>query len=158
MVECAARSGSGVFDSSLARMTTETDYYNSDPLFRSKLHLGLDRFVQAQDVIVSAANETSFEVACKEILAGRKATHWSWWVFPQRSGLGYSFNSRLYAIEDATEAIFYMKHPVLRERYLTAQGCMWYAMGRMKLTAEDILGEVDALKFKSSTELLVPYA
>lgn len=120
--------------------------------------MGLDRYIAAQDEVVNERGDTSFEVACFEIIAGKKETHWMWWIFPQQAGHGYSFNAHLYDMSDATEAQAYMRNPVLRERYLIAQTCVWNALREHQTTVDDIFGPVDTLKYRSSTELLVRYA
>ena len=71
----------------------------------------LDRFVSAQ-----AAGE--YETALAEMKAGRKRSHWIWYIFPQLAGLGMSSMSQAYAIRDREEAIAYLKHPLLSERLL----------------------------------------
>ena len=68
----------------------------------------LDRFVQAQ--------QGSYEQALREIRAGRKRSHWMWYVFPQLRGLGASAMSQRYAIAFIEEARAYAAHPVLGPR------------------------------------------
>ena len=65
----------------------------------------LNRFVRAQ--------ERSFAAALAELEAGRKRTHWMWFVFPQIEGLGRSDTARYYAIENAEEAKAFLAHPYL---------------------------------------------
>jgi uncharacterized protein (DUF1810 family) len=72
------------------------------------VHTDLDRFTQAQ--------QGSYEQALREIRAGRKRSHWMWYVFPQLRGLGASAMSQRYAIADIEEARAYMAHPVLGPR------------------------------------------
>src|SRR3954463_15891123 len=50
----------------------------------------LTRFTRAQ--------ESDYEQALSEIRAGRKRSHWMWYVFPQFAGLGSSQTSVQYAI------------------------------------------------------------
>ena len=71
----------------------------------------LARFVDAQ-------SGGEYEAALAEIKAGRKQSHWIWYVFPQIAGLGMSHLSQLYAIRDRDEAIAYLRHPVLFSRLL----------------------------------------
>lgn len=68
----------------------------------------LERFLRAQ--------EPSYERALREIVCGRKQTHWMWYIFPQLKGLGTSPTSRFYGIADAEEARAYLMHPVLGAR------------------------------------------
>ena len=69
----------------------------------------LDHFKRAQELIL--------EQAIKEILSGKKTSHWIWYVFPQMKGLGKSGMSQTYAIEDRQHAYIYMNSPVLRTNY-----------------------------------------
>jgi len=68
----------------------------------------LSRFLLAQ--------ENCYLQALAEIRAGRKQSHWMWYVFPQFQGLGLSSTSRLYAIKSAAEAHAYLRHPILGAR------------------------------------------
>lgn len=68
----------------------------------------LNRFLLAQ--------EADYETALAEVRAGRKVSHWIWYIFPQMKGLGYSANSNYYGINGKEEAKAYIEHPVLRER------------------------------------------
>jgi uncharacterized protein (DUF1810 family) len=104
----------------------------------------LQRFVTAQ-----AAGGT-YDRAAAELRAGRKTSHWMWFVFPQIAGLGYSPTSRMYAITSLAEARAYLAHPVLGPR-LTE--CATILAGLQARTAEQIFGEVDALKLCSSMTL-----
>ena len=70
----------------------------------------LQRFVAAQD-----AGRT-YDHAAAELRAGRKTSHWMWFIFPQIAGLGYSPTSRMYAITSLEEARAYLAHPVLGPR------------------------------------------
>ena len=65
----------------------------------------MNRFVKAQ--------ERSFETALAELEAGRKRTHWMWYIFPQMKGLGRSETARYYAIENMEEAKAFLAHPYL---------------------------------------------
>ena len=78
-------------------------------------------------------------------------SHWIWYIFPQMKGLGHSYNSNYYGIEDAQEAQAYLNHPVLsgRLREITeALLCL-----PSSLSASDILGSIDARKVKSCMTL-----
>jgi uncharacterized protein (DUF1810 family) len=104
---------------------------------------GLERFVTAQQGI--------YPRALAELMQGRKASHWMWFVFPQIAGLGQSAMAVRYAIRDLAEARFYLAHPVLGARLREAVGAMLVHAG--VLSAEAILGGVDAVKFRSSLTL-----
>lgn len=68
----------------------------------------LERFVKAQ--------EHDYSVALEEIRAGRKRSHWIWYIFPQLEGLGRSHMAEFYGIKDIDEARAYLAHPVLGAR------------------------------------------
>jgi uncharacterized protein (DUF1810 family) len=104
----------------------------------------LQRFVAAQD------SGGTYERAAAELRAGRKASHWMWFVFPQIAGLGYSPTARTYAITSLAEARAYLAHPVLGPRLAECAAILAGLAGR---TAEQIFGEVDALKLRSSMTL-----
>ena len=104
----------------------------------------LTRFVEAQD-------DGTFEQALEELVEGRKQSQWMWYVFPQIEGLGNSAKARKYAIADADEARAYLAHEELGPRLLEATEAMMEWAGTM--TAQDILGDVDAMKFRSSMTL-----
>jgi uncharacterized protein (DUF1810 family) len=105
----------------------------------------LDRFVTAQNAGGTYAR------AVAELTAGRKVSHWMWFVFPQLAGLGYSSMSRRYAIASLAEARAYLSHPVLGARLRECAGALLGApAGR---SAEQILGEIDAQKLQSSMTL-----
>ena len=106
----------------------------------------LDRFVVAQDT------GDAYQRAVGELRAGAKRGHWMWFVFPQIAGLGYSQASRTYAISSLAEASAYLAHPVLGPR-LTE--CAAILAGLRDRTAEQIFGEVDALKLRSSMTLFM---
>src|SRR5512141_1273368 len=69
---------------------------------------GLERFVQAQEPV--------YEQVLAELRAGRKRSHWMWFVFPQLAGLGFSAMAQRYAIGSLAEARAYLAHPVLGPR------------------------------------------
>ena len=102
----------------------------------------LNRFLRAQ--------KDSYERALAEIKAGRKRTHWMWYVFPQIDGLGVSSISKKYAIKSADEARAYLDHPVLGPRLLECAEAVVRIEGR---TAEEIFGSPDDLKLRSCATL-----
>jgi uncharacterized protein (DUF1810 family) len=106
----------------------------------------LRRFVTAQD------SGGTYERAVTELRAGRKASHWMWFVFPQIAGLGYSPTARAYAITSLDEARAYLSHPVLGPRLTECAAILTGLRGR---TAEQVFGEVDALKLRSSMTLFM---
>lgn len=102
----------------------------------------LQRFVLAQDPV--------YQTVCRELAAGRKQSHWMWFVFPQVQGLSSSEMGRRYAISCLGEARAYVAHDVLGERLLHCCGLV--LQGRER-SAADILGATDAVKFRSSLTL-----
>jgi uncharacterized protein (DUF1810 family) len=105
----------------------------------------LQRFVDAQAPV--------YRQVVSELTAGRKESHWMWFIFPQGAGLGRSAMSVRYAINSAEEAHAYLAHPILGPRYRECVALVegWLAKGR---TAEEIFGEVDAMKWRSSKATL----
>jgi uncharacterized protein (DUF1810 family) len=97
-----------------------------------------------------AAQEESFEVALGELRRGYKASHWMWYIFPQIAGLGSSPASVRYAINSLDEARAYLNHPVLGPRLLQCCRALLSVQGR---SAEDIMGDPDDLKLRSSMTL-----
>ena len=85
-----------------------------------------------------------------ELKAGRKATHWMWFVFPQLAGLGFSERTQFYGIASLEEARAYLAHRVLGPRLLECTGLVNAVEGR---TAHDIFGSPDDMKFRSSMTL-----
>jgi uncharacterized protein (DUF1810 family) len=109
----------------------------------------LRRFVEAQD------SGGTYQRALAELRAGHKTSHWMWFVFPQRAGLGQSETSRRYAIASAAEARAYLDHPVLGPRLVEcAEALLEHEVG----SAEEILGGVDAVKLRSSMTLFAAVA
>jgi uncharacterized protein (DUF1810 family) len=102
----------------------------------------LDRFVSAQ--------AGAYEAALAELSAGRKRTHWMWFVFPQIAGLGSSPTAQRYAIASLDEARAYLAHPVLGPRLRESARVLLDVEGR---SAEDIFGCPDDLKLRSSMTL-----
>jgi uncharacterized protein (DUF1810 family) len=102
----------------------------------------LDRFVRAQHGV--------YEQALAELVAGRKRSHWMWFVFPQVAGLGSSLMSQRYAIGSAAEAERYLAHPLLGSGLIRCVEAMLAAKGR---SAHEILGYPDDVKLHSSLTL-----
>ncbi|WP_230482778.1 DUF1810 domain-containing protein [Sphingomonas sp. Leaf21] len=106
----------------------------------------LDRFVVAQ--------ADSHATAMAELRAGRKQSHWMWFVFPQIAGLGRSPTARHYAIRDAAEARAYLAHPLLGPRLVEAVAAAIAAPG----SAQAVFGGIDAIKLRSSLTLFAAVA
>jgi uncharacterized protein (DUF1810 family) len=106
----------------------------------------LQRFVAAQDA------GGIYDLAVEELRAGRKTSHWMWFVFPQIAGLGQSATSRRFAISSLDEARAYLSHAVLGPRLLE---CCRVVAGVDPRSAEQIFGTVDAQKLRSSMTLFM---
>ncbi len=102
----------------------------------------LNRFVAAQ--------ARDYDAALAELRAGRKRTHWIWYIFPQHVALGRSETARFYGIGSAAEARAYLAHPVLGERL---RECCAALLAHRNERPEAIMGGVDAPKLKSSITL-----
>ena len=102
----------------------------------------LQRFLDAQAPV--------YERARRELEAGRKESHWMWFVFPQIAGLGQSPMSIRFAIASLDEAKAYLAQPVLGARLRECATLVLDAEGR---TARQIFGPIDELKFRSSMTL-----
>ena len=104
----------------------------------------LRRFVRAQD------SGDTYDEAVRELRAGRKQSHWMWFVFPQVAGLGRSGTARHFAISGLAEARAYLAHPLLGPRLVDAARVL------TELDATDpvvVLGPIDAQKLRSSMTL-----
>lgn len=108
--------------------------------------MSLERFLDAQ--------RDTYDTALAELCAGDKRSHWMWFIFPQIAGLGQSMMARTYAIADASEARAYLAHPVLGPRLLEATEAVTAAHG----SAATILGDIDAVKLRSSMTLFASVA
>ena len=85
-----------------------------------------------------------------ELRAGRKQSHWMWFIFPQIEGLGLSDMARTYAITSLAEARAYLADPELGHRL---RACIEALLAHAGQPAERILGGVDALKLRSCLTL-----
>ncbi len=102
----------------------------------------LGRFVEAQERVYGRVLE--------ELTAGRKRSHWMWYVFPQIAGLGFSPTSQRFAIAGADEARAYLDHPVLGPRL---RECAQKVLDIEGLSASEVFGYPDDLKLRSSMTL-----
>lgn len=103
---------------------------------------GLERFLAAQ--------RSSYETALKEIKAGRKRSHWIWYIFPQIAGLGHSETAQYYAIRDMDEAKAYMENETLKSRLIEISQAL------LEVNSDDasqVMGWPDDLKLRSSMTL-----
>jgi uncharacterized protein (DUF1810 family) len=104
----------------------------------------LQRFMDAQARV--------YEDVLGELRAGRKESHWMWFIFPQIAGLGQSSTSIRFAISSVDEAKAYLVHPVLGPRL---QECAKLALDVEGRTARQIFGPIDEMKFRSSMTLFM---
>ena len=102
----------------------------------------LQRFVDAQDRV--------YDDVCGELRAGRKTSHWMWFVFPQIAGLGRSPTAMRFAISSLDEARAYLAHPVLGRRL---RECASLVNAVQNKTVHEIFGYPDDLKFHSCMTL-----
>lgn len=100
------------------------------------------RYVEAQ--------AKTYAVALQELQAGRKRSHWMWFIFPQLRGLGKSDMAYRYGVAGLEEAKAYLCHPVLGARL---RECCAALLAHKDRRIEDILGELDARKLCSSMTL-----
>lgn len=102
----------------------------------------LNRFVEAQNPLMPQIHA--------ELTAGRKQTHWMWFVFPQLRALGRTEIAQRYGISSLAEANAYLHHPILGPRL---RECCELMLAIQRGTATEILGRPDDLKLISSLTL-----
>jgi uncharacterized protein (DUF1810 family) len=102
----------------------------------------LERFVRAQDPVYPAV--------CAELVAGRKQSHWMWFIFPQLRSLGRSATAKWFGIEGRAEALAFWRHPILGPRLKECTGLVLAIRGR---SAHQVFGSPDDLKLRSCMTL-----
>jgi uncharacterized protein (DUF1810 family) len=102
----------------------------------------LERFIAAQNPV--------YETVTAELRAGRKQSHWMWFVFPQIAGLGSSDMAQRYAIPSLDAARNYLAHTVLGQRL---RECTALVLEVKSKSADDIFGYPDTMKFHSCMTL-----
>lgn len=102
----------------------------------------MKRFVDAQS--------GTYDAALAELRAGRKRTHWMWFVFPQLRGLGRSPTAEYYGLSSISEARDYLAHDVLGPRLIA---CTQAVLDQHGTTLHEIFGSPDDLKFCSCMTL-----
>ncbi len=107
----------------------------------------LERFVAAQEGV--------YQQVVNELSAGRKRSHWMWFIFPQLAGLGSSAMAQHYAISGLAEARAYLAHPVLGARL---RECSALVLAVQGATVHGIFGSPDNMKFHSSMTLFAQAA
>ena len=111
------------------------------------MQASLERFVEAQEPVI--------EQVLAELRAGRKTSHWMWFVFPQIRGLGHSPTAQHFAIASRGEAEAYLRHPVLGPRL---RQCTQLVNAIWRRSIEEIFGYPDHLKFHSCMTLFANVA
>ncbi len=111
------------------------------------MQTSLERFVEAQEPVI--------EQVLAELRAGRKTSHWMWFVFPQIRGLGHSPTAQHFAIASRGEAEAYLRHPVLGPRL---RQCTHLVNAIWRRSIEEIFGYPDHLKFHSCMTLFANVA
>lgn len=104
----------------------------------------LQRFLDAQDQV--------YDAVLGELRAGRKSSHWIWFIFPQITGLGHSGMAQKFAIASLDEAKAYLQHPIIGPRLRECTQLVLNVDGR---NAEQIFGYPDHLKFRSCLTLFM---
>ena len=113
-------------------------------------HKELHRFIQAQNNGVPSAYDSALE----ELVRGRKAGHWIWFVLPQLQGLGRSDMAQLYGLDGLEEAHAYLAVPLLRQRLEQVIDVIHHQLQQPDQTLERLMsGELDATKTISSLTL-----
>jgi uncharacterized protein (DUF1810 family) len=116
---------------------------NLDP----SLSTSLDRFLRAQDPVIDTVRT--------ELRAGRKLTHWMWFIFPQLRGLGHSSMAQYYGLADLAEARTFLAHETLGPRL---RNCTDILMSIGDRNAYQIFGSPDDLKLCSCLTLFTQVA
>ena len=104
----------------------------------------IERFIEPQDFL--------YATALAEIKAGKKSSHWMWFIFPQLRGLGRSAMARIYGITGLDEAWAYLSHPILSAHLIEISEALLQLNTQ---NPEEIFGEIDARKLQSSMTLFV---
>lgn len=104
----------------------------------------LQRFLETQDHV--------YDAVLDELRAGKKSSHWIWFIFPQVKGLAHSGAAQRFAIVSLEEAKAYLQHPILGPRLRACTQLVLDVEGR---SAEQIFGYPDHLKFRSCLTLFM---
>ena len=102
----------------------------------------LNRFIEAQN--------RDYDTALAEIRAGKKVSHWMWYIFPQLKGLGRSSTSEYYGLSGIKEAQAYLSDPILKARLIEITDAV---IAHKDKSAEEIFGGIDAKKLRSCMTL-----
>ena len=102
----------------------------------------LNRFIEAHN--------RDYDIALAEIRAGKKVSHWMWYIFPQLKGLGRSSTSEYYGLSGIKEAQAYLSDPILKARLIEITDAV---IAHKDKSAEEIFGGIDAKKLRSCMTL-----
>lgn len=102
----------------------------------------LNRFIEAQN--------RDYDIALAEIRAGKKVSHWMWYIFPQLKGLGRSSTSEYYGLSGIKDAQAYLSDPILKARLIEITDAV---IAHKDKSAEEIFGGIDAKKLRSCMTL-----
>jgi uncharacterized protein (DUF1810 family) len=102
-----------------------------------------------------ATQDPVYDQVVSELKAGRKRTHWMWFIFPQMTGLGFSTMARRFGIASKSEAKVYLSHDIVGPRL---RECTQLLLDLPGKNISDILGYPDDLKFRSSMTLFAVVA
>lgn len=108
-------------------------------------------FEKKQQRFIEAQGSLTYKTVKEELSSGKKQTHWMWFIFPQLIGLGRSQLAKYYGIESLLEAQAYWDHPLLGTRL---RECI-SIVSNLSCGAEEIFGEIDAIKFQSCLTLFL---
>ena len=108
-------------------------------------------FEKKQQRFIEAQGSLTYKTVKEELSSGKKQTHWMWFIFPQLIGLGRSQLAKYYGIESLLEAQAYWDHPLLGTKL---RECI-SIVNDLSFGAEEIFGEIDAIKFQSCLTLFL---
>jgi uncharacterized protein (DUF1810 family) len=112
-------------------------------ILNTKTMARLARFLEAQVGV--------FERARSELAGSGKTSHWIWYIFPQRKGLGSSYNATYYGLDDDQEIVDYVQHPVLGPRYFDVVSVAHGKLVTENGNVQRLMGSsIDVMKLKSS--------
>jgi len=106
--------------------------------------------IETQFAEFVAAQDAVYDDVLRELAAGRKETHWIWFIFPQLAGLGLSSMSQKFGLSSKADALAYLEHDILGPRL---RECTELTLGLSNRPIDQILGCPDDLKFRSSMTL-----
>jgi uncharacterized protein (DUF1810 family) len=120
--------------------------------FYSRAENKMQRFIDAQNG--KAGNSTIFQQAANEMTKGQKVNHWMWFVFPQLRGLGKSYTSNFYGLDNLADANrFLYNDQTDRELCVRIIKCFNILLGLETKDPVSVFGNIDAHKLFSCATL-----